>query len=163
MALLREKLCVPFTLIGDPVPIAPVVLNAPLARPLASVVLAPRSTLAKRTLRRICGSSGGMATRSKLTVLPRVDAIATIRSAVARSFTTPRKYATSLVIVRPMVTFGKFIGDLFSDALQFQGAGAYQKLVHHADVALLPDDERGFTGREPVHQHFTRADDDRFR
>src|ERR1035438_9420353 len=59
-------------------------------------MLAERSTLAKRTFNRICGSTGGISARSRLTVLPSVETIAMMRSAEITSFTVPRTKAVSL-------------------------------------------------------------------
>src|SRR5580692_10049064 len=50
-----------------------------------------RSTLAKRTLRRICGSAAGTITLSRLTTLPPVVAICTARAEELRSLTVPRR------------------------------------------------------------------------
>ena len=99
MALLSENVCAPSVLIGEPVPKAAVVLSPPLARALESCVPAPRSTSAKRTRNRICGSSGGISTRSKFTTFPIVEAIATTRSPTAMVFTVPRIKTISFAIV----------------------------------------------------------------
>ena len=50
-----------------------------------------RSTLAKRTLRRICGSEAGTSTFSRFTTFPAVEAISTARAELVRSLTVPRK------------------------------------------------------------------------
>ena len=53
-----------------------------------------RSTLAKRTLSRICGSAAGTSTLSRFTTLPPVEAIWTARAEAVRSFTVPRRKTT---------------------------------------------------------------------
>src|SRR5581483_5464268 len=76
-------------IVGDaycPVVVEPMVFPAAvLSRFAASSEDAARSTFANRTRRRICGSAGGGAVRSKFVTLPRMDAIATARSALAGS------------------------------------------------------------------------------
>jgi hypothetical protein len=71
-------------------------LKAVEAKFTPSCVLALRSTLAKRTLSRICGSTGGTSTRNRLMAFPSVPTMAKIRSAAVMSLTVPRTKAVSL-------------------------------------------------------------------
>src|SRR5271168_416072 len=79
-----------------PVVTDPTVLAAPVLIIFSpSCVLILRSTLANLTLNRICASGGGTSTYRRFTVFPRVEAIATARSALVTSLTVPRKKTVS--------------------------------------------------------------------
>ena len=78
--------------VNCPVEIPPTVLSPPRVKilmPICSDLL--RSTLAKRTLSRICGSDAGTLTLRRFTTLPPVLAIFTAREELSRSLTVPRR------------------------------------------------------------------------
>src|SRR5258705_13699887 len=75
-----------------PVVTAPIVFAAPVLKIfIPSCFDAFRSTLAKRTFKRICAGGGGTLTYNRFTTLPALEAIWTARSELARSFTVPRR------------------------------------------------------------------------
>src|SRR5260370_31761641 len=75
-----------------PVVKVPIVFAAPVLKIfIPSCFEAFRSTLAKRTFKRICGGGGGTLTYNRFTTLPALEAIWTARSELARSFTVPRR------------------------------------------------------------------------
>ena len=79
------------------VEIVPIVFPNPVLKMLMpSCFSFVRSMLAKRTLRRICGSEAGTLTLSRFTTLPAVEAIVTARSELFRLLTVPRKKITPL-------------------------------------------------------------------
>ena len=78
--------------VNEPVEIPPIVFPRPLLKKLMpSCVSLLRSTLIKRTLRRICGSEAGTSTSSRLTTLPPMEEIFTARLELSRSLTVPRR------------------------------------------------------------------------
>src|SRR6185437_5466375 len=68
----------------------PIVFAAPRLKMLIpSCLPTERSTLAKRTFNKICGSEEGTSTYSRFTTFPAVEAISTARAELVRSFTVP--------------------------------------------------------------------------
>src|SRR5579875_694640 len=86
-----------------PVVLLPTPLFPAPKKLMPSCEAALRSTSAKRTFNRICGSASGTGTRSRLTTLPSVPAIAAARSAATVSDTVPRRktFPSSAVIATP--------------------------------------------------------------
>ena len=54
----------------------------------------------------------------------------------------------------------KFTCDLFPNGIQPKLAGSHQKVINQANVALLPDHQRGLPRGQAVDQDLFRADDD---
>ena len=146
-----ERLTIPLvpTLgpLNCPVPIAVDWLKAPEAKLTPRSVLALRSTLQKRTFNRICSSTGGTSTRSRLTAL--AERGGNRHDAIGRDHVLYRAAHKGGFVFECDVDIvvGEIARQLLAHRVQTHRAQAHRQIVEQAVAAFLPDDQRGLARR----------------